>query len=60
MLHGEAGIAKSALLEYAQSRSEGMQVLCGSGYESDSGFTFSLLAQLARPLVPLIDDSPLS
>jgi hypothetical protein len=46
-----AGIGKSALLEYATRRAEGMRVLSGSGIEAESELPFAGLHQLLWPVL---------
>lgn len=58
LLHGEAGMGKSALLRYAESVADGMRVLRTSGYESESEIPFAGLADLLRPLTGHLDGLP--
>jgi predicted ATPase len=51
MVLGEAGIGKSALLNYLESRATGFTVLRANGTESESELAFSGLADLLRPLL---------
>jgi DNA-binding NarL/FixJ family response regulator len=50
VLHGEPGIGKSALLDYAGARAEGFCILRGAGIESESEFPFAAVHQLLRPV----------
>ncbi|MES9537072.1 AAA family ATPase [Actinomadura sp. NPDC000600] len=41
VLRGEAGIGKSALLDHAAGAADGMRVLRGTGFESESGMPYA-------------------
>ena len=56
VVRGEAGIGKTALLEYACTRAEGMLVLTCTGVETESELAFAGLHQLLRPVLGRIDD----
>ncbi|MFJ9419778.1 ATP-binding protein [Streptomyces sp. NPDC101227] len=58
LLHGEAGIGKTTLLEHAVARAEGMGVLRVEGIESEMELAFGGLHQLLLPLLDLIDRLP--
>lgn len=58
ILHGEAGMGKSALLRYAESVAPGMRVLRTNGYESESEIPFAGLADLLRPITAHLDGLP--
>ncbi|WP_328743056.1 AAA family ATPase [Streptomyces caniferus] len=58
LLHGEAGIGKTTLLEHAVARAEGMGVLRVEGIESEMELAFGGLHQLFLPLLDLIDRLP--
>ena len=61
VLDGEAGIGKSALLEHAAELADGMQVLRGTGIETESELPFAGLHRLLRPLHlqgDLVDELP--
>jgi DNA-binding CsgD family transcriptional regulator len=58
VIRGEAGIGKSALLEYAVEHADEMLVLRACGVESESELAFSGLLELCRPLVDRVDDLP--
>lgn len=58
LLYGEAGIGKTALLDYAASRADEMTVVHATGFPSESGFGFAALGQLAGPLAGFIDQLP--
>src|SRR5215213_7884677 len=48
---GEAGIGKTALLDYAAGRAEGMTVVRAVGVESEAQLEFSGLFDVCRPLL---------
>src|SRR3954449_10040578 len=58
LLHGEAGIGKSALLRWAIDAADGFQVLRAHGMESESDIPYAGLAELVSPLLALLDDLP--
>jgi len=58
LLLGEAGIGKSALLGYTESRVTGFTILRASGTESESELAFAGLADLVRPLLGELDVLP--
>jgi len=58
VVRGEAGIGKSALLEHARERAAGMRVLDGVAIETESELPFSLVDQIVRPVLPLLDRVP--
>ncbi|MFF0739070.1 AAA family ATPase [Streptomyces sp. NPDC004111] len=53
-LRGEAGIGKTALLDWAAARAEerGFTVLRAAGHESETGVAFGALTQVLGPLWP--------
>jgi DNA-binding CsgD family transcriptional regulator len=57
VIRGEAGIGKTALLEYAAASSD-LQTLRCTGTESEHDLTFAGLEQLLRPLSALVDRLP--
>ena len=57
-LVGEAGIGKTALLDYAAEHAEGMQVLRARGVESEAQIPFASLLELLRPAVPMLERIP--
>ena len=59
MVRGEAGIGKSALLEYAiQQAAPGMGVLRASGVEAESDLAFAGLHGLLRPVLAHLGELP--
>ncbi|QLY33135.1 AAA family ATPase [Nocardia huaxiensis] len=57
-IRGEAGIGKSALLEYAAETAAGMRVLRGVGIESEAELGFGVLHMLLHPFSARIDGLP--
>jgi hypothetical protein len=51
LLRGEAGIGKTALLEYAAMRSDGCRVVRAVGVESELELPFAAVHQLSTPLL---------
>ena len=51
LVRGEAGVGKSALLDYAQASAPAMRVVEAVGVESESTLPFAALATIAAPLV---------
>jgi len=58
VLRGEAGIGKTALLEWAAGQAGGMQVARASGVESEMGMGFAGLHQLLVPFLGGLDGLP--
>lgn len=58
VLRGEAGIGKTTLIEYAVDQAADMRVLSARGYETESEIPFAGLADLLRPLLPLMSALP--
>jgi DNA-binding CsgD family transcriptional regulator len=58
VVRGEPGIGKSALLQYAMDRADGMTVLSAMGIESESELPFSGLSELLHPVLGLLDEIP--
>jgi DNA-binding CsgD family transcriptional regulator len=58
VLRGEAGIGKTALLEYAVERAEGCRVLRAVGVESEMELPFAGLHQLCAPLLDGLERLP--
>jgi DNA-binding CsgD family transcriptional regulator len=58
VLRGEAGLGKTALLDYAADRAEGMTVVRAIGVEYEAELPFSGLLELLRPLLDHLDEIP--
>ncbi|MER7171888.1 AAA family ATPase [Streptomyces mesophilus] len=59
LVHGEAGIGKTTLLDYAAARAaDGMRVLRVEGVESETDLPFGGLHQLFLPVLDLLDRLP--
>ena len=58
VLRAEAGVGKSALLDYARSRGADMRILQTAGVEPEIELPFAALHQLLRPALPDIDRIP--
>ena len=58
LMHGAAGVGKSALLEYAENSATGMRVLRAVGVESEMELAFATLHQLCAPLLDRLKDLP--
>jgi DNA-binding NarL/FixJ family response regulator/tetratricopeptide (TPR) repeat protein len=58
VVRGDAGVGKSALLEYAAERADGMRVLRGFGVDSEAELAFAGLHQIMRPGLDYIDALP--
>jgi DNA-binding CsgD family transcriptional regulator len=60
LLHGEAGVGKSVLLDYAREAADGLRVLGALGVEPESELPFSALADLLRGGEAAIEELPAS
>lgn len=58
VLRGEAGIGKTALLDYLVDSAPGFEVIRAAGVESDMELAFAGLQQLVVPLIDGADDLP--
>src|SRR3954452_1141435 len=58
VLRGEAGMGKTALLDYAASAGEGCTVVRAVGVESEMELPFAALHQLCLPLLEGIEGLP--
>ena len=57
VIRGEAGVGKTALLDYAAATA-GMRVLRGTGIESEAELPFAALQLLLRPGLGRLDGLP--
>lgn len=58
VLHGEPGVGKTALLEYAVEQGDGFQIARTSGVEGEMELPFASAQQLCAPFTALIDRLP--
>jgi hypothetical protein len=58
MVHGEAGVGKSALLEYAAGAAEGMRVVRVAGVQSEMELAFASLHLLCVPMLDRLERLP--
>lgn len=58
VLHGDAGIGKSALLTHAVGCGDGLVILSASGHEAESDLPYAGLHQLLAPLTRAIGSLP--
>jgi DNA-binding CsgD family transcriptional regulator len=58
LIHGEAGIGKTALLDHVVAVSAGLRILRASGVESDMELPFASLHQLCAPLLDTVEQLP--
>ena len=58
VVRGEAGIGKSALLEYAVESASGLGVARAAGVESEMELAFAALHQLCAPMLDRLDRLP--
>ena len=58
VVRGEAGVGKSALLEYVAERAEGCQVLHAIGVDGEMELAFAGLQQLSAPLLDRLERLP--
>jgi DNA-binding CsgD family transcriptional regulator len=58
VVRGEAGIGKTTLLLYARDAGGAMAVVSATGVEAEAELDYSGLLELARPLLPHLDDLP--
>ncbi|MEV6400263.1 AAA family ATPase [Streptomyces sp. NPDC051907] len=58
LIHGEAGIGKTTLLDYAADRADGMRILRAEGVETEMELAFGGLHQLLLPALDVVDTLP--
>jgi DNA-binding CsgD family transcriptional regulator len=58
VIHGEAGVGKTALLDYVAGRASGCRVARAAGVESEMELAFAGLHQLCGPMLDLLDGLP--
>src|SRR6201986_4637649 len=60
VLHGEAGVGKTALLDYLSRRASdaGCRVLSAAGVQSEMELAFASLHQLCTPLLDRLNATP--
>ncbi len=58
VLRGEAGIGKTALLDYVAERSQGCRVIRAVGVESEMELPFAAVHQLSQPLLDGLERLP--
>ena len=58
LVRGEAGVGKTALLEYAVAGAGGDEVLTARGVESEAEIAFSGLSELLRPVLGQLPEIP--
>ncbi len=58
LLHGEAGIGKTTLLEHAAAHADGLRLLRVEGIESEMELAFGGLHQFFLPVLDLLDRLP--
>ena len=57
-MHGEPGIGKTALLEYATAGAQGFQVLRTVGNEAEMALPFAALHQFCSPCLASLEQLP--
>src|SRR5690242_1816369 len=58
VVRGEPGIGKTALLDYACERADGMRILRARGVETEAQIPFSGLYELLRPVLSFATEIP--
>lgn len=59
LVHGEPGIGKTVLLEYAAEQAAGMRILRCAGVESERDLGYASLHQLLRPVSEQVGELPI-
>jgi DNA-binding CsgD family transcriptional regulator/tetratricopeptide (TPR) repeat protein len=58
VLHGDPGVGKSALLEYAAEQASGCRLVRAAGVESEMELAYAALHQLCSPVLDRLDRLP--
>src|SRR5258705_7279379 len=58
VVHGEAGVGKTALLEYAVESAAGLRVARVAGVESEMELAYAALQQLCAPMLDKLESLP--
>lgn len=58
VIHGEAGVGKSALLDYLAGRASNCRVVRAAGVQSEMELAFAALHQLCAPMLDLLERLP--
>src|SRR5215831_6943824 len=58
VIRGQAGVGKTALLDYLRERASGCRILHAVGVESEMELAFAGLHQLCAPMLELVDQLP--
>ena len=58
VLHGDPGVGKSALLDYAAEQASGCRLVRAAGVESEMELAYAALHQLCSPMLDRLDRLP--
>jgi DNA-binding CsgD family transcriptional regulator len=58
VVHGDPGVGKTALLQYAVDEGQGFRVVRAAGVEGETELDYAVLEQLCSPLLGLIEHLP--
>ena len=58
VVHGEAGVGKTALLDYLAGQASGCRVVRAAGVQSEMELAFAGLHQLCAPMLDRLDGLP--